>query len=133
MGVEQPIDDLALPRPQLQPFPARLPVGVVMNRSIGARRHKPCQPSAASTDPGAAVTSPSAQPSPYAARMQFIVITAEGTETYYGSYEVEDRRGAEIRPKDRSELISLSPAFWRQINEPRSSYDMLDSANEAES
>ena len=37
-----------------------------------------------------------------------------------------------IRPKDRSELISLSPGFWRQINEPRSSYDMLDSAYEAE-
>jgi hypothetical protein len=64
--------------------------------------------------------------------MQFIVITAEGTETYHGSYEVEDSGVLKIRPKDRSELISLSPAFWRQINEPRSSYDMLDSANEAE-
>jgi len=60
--------------------------------------------------------------------MQFIVITAEGTETYNGSYEVEDSGVLKIRPKDRSELISLSPAFWRQINEPRSSYDMLDSA-----
>jgi len=45
---------------------------------------------------------------------------------------VEESRVLKIRPKDRSELISLSPAFWRQINEPRSSYDMLDSANEAE-
>ena len=56
------------------------------------------------------------------------MITAEGTETYDGSYEVEDSGVLKIRPKDRSELISLSPAFWRQINEPRSSYDMLDSA-----
>jgi hypothetical protein len=64
--------------------------------------------------------------------MQFIVITAEGTETYDGSYEVEDSGVLKIRPKDRSELISLSPAFWRQINEPRSSYDMLDAAYEAE-
>ena len=64
--------------------------------------------------------------------MQFIVITAEGTETYDGSYEVEDTGVLKIRPKDRSELISLSPAFWRQINEPRSSYDMLDSAYGAE-
>jgi hypothetical protein len=53
-----------------------------------------------------------ARPSPYAARMQFIVITAEGTETYDGSYEVEDSGVLKIRPKDRSELISLSPAFW---------------------
>jgi hypothetical protein len=64
--------------------------------------------------------------------MQFIVITADGTETYDGSYVVEDSGVLKIRPKDRSELISLSPAFWRQINEPRSSYDMLDSAYEAE-
>jgi hypothetical protein len=64
--------------------------------------------------------------------MQFIVITAEGTETYDGSYEVEGSGVLKIRPKDRSELISLSPAFWRQINEPRSSYDMLDSAYGAE-
>ena len=64
--------------------------------------------------------------------MQFIVITAEGTETYNGSYEVEDSGVLKIRPKDRSELISLSPAFWRQINEPHSSYDMLDSAYGAE-
>jgi hypothetical protein len=56
------------------------------------------------------------------------LITAEGTETYDGSYEVENSGVLKIRPKDRSELISLSPAFWRQINEPRSSYDMLDSA-----
>jgi len=64
--------------------------------------------------------------------MQFIVITPEGTETYNGSYEVADSGVLKIRPKDRSELISLSPAFWRQINEPRSSYDMLDSAAEVE-
>jgi hypothetical protein len=25
-------------------------------------------------------------------------------------------------------VIRLSPAFWRQINEPRSSYDLLESA-----
>jgi hypothetical protein len=50
--------------------------------------------------------------------MQFIVITAEGTETYDGSYEVEGSGVLKIRPMDRSELISLSPAFWRQINEP---------------
>jgi hypothetical protein len=48
------------------------------------------------------------------------------------SYEVEGSGVLKIRPKDRSELISLSPAFWRQINEPRSSYDMLDSAYGAE-
>jgi hypothetical protein len=37
--------------------------------------------------------------------MQFTVITPDGTETYDGSYEVEDNGVLKIRPKDRSELI----------------------------
>ena len=78
------------------------------------------------------MTFPSARPSPCAARMQFIVITA-GEPRHTTAPTRSRTAGAEIRPKDRSELISLSPTFWRQINEPRSSYDMLDSANEAES
>ena len=63
--------------------------------------------------------------------MQFIVITAEGTETYNGSYEVEDSGVLKIRPKDRNELISLSQHSGdRSTSEPRSSYDT--SAYEAE-
>ncbi|HET9780110.1 MAG TPA: hypothetical protein VFP81_12590 [Propionibacteriaceae bacterium] len=64
--------------------------------------------------------------------MQFIVITAEGTETYDGSYEVEDSGVLKIRPKDRSELISLSQHSGDRSTSPRSSYDMLDSAYGAE-
>ena len=34
-----------------------------------------------------------------------------------------------ISPDNEEEpVIRLSPAFWRQINEPRSSYDLLESA-----
>ena len=33
-----------------------------------------------------------------------------------------------ISPDNEEEPVRLSPAFWRQINEPRSSDDLLESA-----
>jgi hypothetical protein len=57
------------------------------------------------------------------------VITANETETVYdGTFRVEDSGMLTIIPDDEGEpTIRLSPAFWRQINEPRSSYDVRDS------
>jgi hypothetical protein len=43
--------------------------------------------------------------------MQFILITTKGTETYDGSYEVEDSEVLKIRPKERSELIMVDSAY----------------------
>jgi len=70
-----------------------------------------------------------ARPSQYAARMRFSVITANEAETVYdGTFKVEDSGMLTIIPDNEEEpTIRLSPAFWRQINEPRSSYDVLDS------
>jgi hypothetical protein len=53
--------------------------------------------------------------------MQFSVITADETETLYdGSFTVADAGVLVIHPEDRNEpLITLSPAFWRQIKAPR--------------
>jgi hypothetical protein len=61
--------------------------------------------------------------------MQFSVITADEAETpYEGSYQVLDNGVLIVHPDDESlPTIRLSPAFWRQINEPRARYDMLES------
>ena len=62
--------------------------------------------------------------------MRFSLITANETETVYdGTFKVEDSGMLIISPDNEEEpVIRLSPAFWRQINEPRSSYDLLESA-----
>jgi hypothetical protein len=51
-------------------------------------------------------------------------------ETVYdGTFKVEDSGMLIISPDNEEEpVIRLSPAFWRQINEPRSSLDLLESA-----
>jgi hypothetical protein len=61
--------------------------------------------------------------------MQFSVITADEAETAYeGSYQVLDNGVLIVHPDDESlPTIRLSPAFWRQINEPRARYDILES------
>jgi hypothetical protein len=60
--------------------------------------------------------------------MQFSVITADEAETpYEGSYQVLDNGVLIVHPDDESQpTIRLSPAFWRQINEPRGRYDSLE-------
>ena len=57
------------------------------------------------------------------------MITANETETVYdGTFRVEDSGMLTIIPDNEEEpTIRLSPAFWRQISEPRTSYDVLDS------
>jgi hypothetical protein len=61
--------------------------------------------------------------------MQFSVITADEAETpYQGSYQVLDNGVLIVHPDDENlPTIRLSPAFWRQINEPRGRYDILES------
>jgi hypothetical protein len=61
--------------------------------------------------------------------VQFTVITADETETpHAGSYKVLDNGVLLIHPNDESQpIIRLSPAYWRQINEPREHYDILES------
>jgi hypothetical protein len=58
--------------------------------------------------------------------MQFSVITADETETFYdGKYKVEDYGVLRIVPDDDDmPTIRLSPTFWRRINEPRVAYDI---------
>ena len=53
--------------------------------------------------------------------MQFTVITADEAETSYdGAYKVLDNGVLHVDPDDESQpIVRLSPAFWRQINEPR--------------
>lgn len=53
--------------------------------------------------------------------MKFSVITADDAETpYEGDYQVLDNAVLVVHPDDESQpTIRLSPAFWRQINEPR--------------
>jgi hypothetical protein len=54
--------------------------------------------------------------------MQFSVRTADGTVTWSGSYKVDKNGVLRILPEDKGKpLILLSPAYWREINEPRSS------------
>jgi hypothetical protein len=70
------------------------------------------------------------EPSPIGCPVRFSVITANETETVYdGTFKVEDSGMLIISPDNEEEpVIRLSPAFWRQINEPRSSDDLLESA-----
>ena len=63
--------------------------------------------------------------------MRFSVITAsrdrDGLRRH--AFKVEDSGMLIISPDNEEEpVIRLSPAFWRQINEPRSSDDLLESA-----
>jgi hypothetical protein len=53
--------------------------------------------------------------------VKFSVITADETETpYEGHYQVLDNAVLVVHPNDESQpTIRLSPAFWRQISEPR--------------
>jgi len=53
--------------------------------------------------------------------VQFTVITADEAETPYdGTYKVLDNGVLHVDPDDESQpIVRLSPAFWRQINEPR--------------
>ena len=54
--------------------------------------------------------------------MEFSVRTADGTVTWNGSYKVDNNGVLRILPEDEGKpLILLSPAYWREINEPRSS------------
>ena len=61
--------------------------------------------------------------------MQFSVITGDDAETpYEGQYQVLDNAVLVVHPDDESQpTIRLSPAFWRQINEPHKHYDVLKS------
>jgi hypothetical protein len=61
--------------------------------------------------------------------VQFSVITAEDAETTYeGTYKVLDNGVLHVDPDDESQpIIRLSPAYWRQIIEPRKGYDILES------
>jgi hypothetical protein len=54
--------------------------------------------------------------------MQFSVRTADGTVTWDGSYKIDKNGVLRILPEDEGKpMILLSPAYWREINEPRSS------------
>ena len=54
--------------------------------------------------------------------MEFSVRTGDGTVTWNGSYKVDKNGVLRILPEDEGKpLILLSPAYWREINEPRSS------------
>ena len=63
--------------------------------------------------------------------MQFSVITADDAETpYEGTYTVLDNGVLVVHPDDDSQsVIRLSPAFWRQVNEPREGYDILETVH----
>jgi hypothetical protein len=63
--------------------------------------------------------------------VQFSVITADDAETSYeGTYQVLDNAVLVVHPDDESQPnIRLSPAFWRQIIEPRPHYDVLESVH----
>ena len=48
--------------------------------------------------------------------------TADGTTTFDGSYKIDKNGVLRILPDDESKpMIQLSPAYWREINEDRSS------------
>ena len=54
--------------------------------------------------------------------MQFSVRTADGTVTWDGSYKIDKNGVLRILPEDEGKpLIHLSPAYWQEINESRSS------------
>ncbi len=54
--------------------------------------------------------------------MQFSVRTADGTTTWDGSYKIDKNGVLRILPEDEGKpLIQLSPAYWLEINESRSS------------
>jgi hypothetical protein len=54
--------------------------------------------------------------------MEFSVRTADGTVTWNGSYKVDKNGVLRILPEDEGKpLILLSPAYWRELNEPRPS------------
>jgi hypothetical protein len=54
--------------------------------------------------------------------MEFSVRTADGTVTWNGSYKVDKNGVLRILSEDEAKpLILLSPAYWLEINEPRSS------------
>lgn len=54
--------------------------------------------------------------------MEFSVRTGDGTVTWNGSYKVDKNGVLRILPEEEGKpLILLSPAYWREINEPRSS------------
>ena len=59
--------------------------------------------------------------------MQFSVITADDAETHYeGTYQVLENAVLVVHPDDETQpTIRLSPAYWRQINEPRQDSDIL--------
>ena len=61
--------------------------------------------------------------------VRFSVITADDAETAYeGTYKVLDNGVLHVDPDDESQpIIRLSPAFWRQINEPRK-YDDISTS-----
>jgi hypothetical protein len=53
--------------------------------------------------------------------MQFSVRTADTTVTWDGSYKIDKNGVLRILPDDEGEpIIYLAPAYWREINEPRS-------------
>ena len=53
--------------------------------------------------------------------MQFSVRTADGTVTWDGSYKIDKSGVLRILPEDEGKpMILLSPAYWRELNEPRS-------------
>jgi hypothetical protein len=53
--------------------------------------------------------------------MQFSVRTADGTVTWDGSYKIDKNGVLRILPEDEGKpMILLSPAYWRELNEPRS-------------
>ena len=62
--------------------------------------------------------------------MQFSVITADDAEVYYeGTYQVLENAVLVVHPDDESQpTIRLSPAYWRQINEPRKDSDIMKTA-----
>jgi hypothetical protein len=53
--------------------------------------------------------------------MQFSVRTADGTVTWDGSYKIDKNGVLRILREDEGKpMILLSPAYWRELNEPRS-------------
>ena len=53
--------------------------------------------------------------------MQFSVRAADGTVTWDGSYKIDKNGVLRILPEDEGKpMILLSPAYWRELNEPRS-------------
>jgi hypothetical protein len=58
--------------------------------------------------------------------VQFSVITADDAETSYeGTYQVLDNAVLVVHPDDKGQpTVRLSPAYWRQIIEPREEYDI---------